>query len=119
MKYMKQFGIILTVTFLGEVLKHMILLPIPSSIYGLVLMLAGLKLKIIPLTAVKGAGNFLITIMPMLFIPSAVGLLTSWKALSSIFLPVIFITVVSTIMVMAITGRITQFVIRLDKRRKQ
>lgn len=118
MKYMKQFGIILLVTFLGELLKYLIPLPIPASIYGFVIMLVALKLKIISLEAVRGAGNFLINIMPMLFIPAAVGLLTSWNDLSSIFLPVIVITIVSTFMVMVIVGRVTQFVIRSSRKEK-
>ncbi len=116
MKYMKQFGIILLVTFLGEALKYLISLPIPASIYGLVIMLLALKFKIIPLKSVREAGNFLIHIMPMLFIPAGVGLLTSWNDLSSIILPVITITIISTIIVMGVVGRVTQFVIRRSKR---
>lgn len=118
MKYMKQFGIILFVTFLGELLRYLIPLPIPASIYGFVIMLTALKLKIIPLEAVRGAGNFLINIMPMLFIPATVGLLSSWTDLSPILLPVSAITIISTIMVMAIAGRVTQLVIRLNRKVK-
>ena len=40
MKYFKQFLIILSVSFLGEVLHALLPLPVPASIYGLVLMLA-------------------------------------------------------------------------------
>ncbi|WP_276929655.1 CidA/LrgA family protein [Herbinix luporum] len=116
MNYMKQFGIILLVSFLGEVLKHFLSLPIPASIYGLVIMLLALRFKIISLESVQGVGNFLINIMPMLFIPAGVGLLTSWNDLSPIFLPIILITIISTVMVMVVVGRITQFVIRMNKR---
>lgn len=117
MKYMKQFGIILAITFLGEALKYIIPLPIPASIYGLILMLAVLKLKIIPLTSVREAGAFLIEIMPMMFIPAAVGLLTSWKALKSIVIPITVITIISTIIVMAVSGKATQYVINIEKRK--
>ena len=58
MKYVQQFGIILAVTFAGEILKAFLPLPIPSSIYGLLLMLGLLITKIIPLEKVKEAGNF-------------------------------------------------------------
>lgn len=117
MKFMKQFGIILTVTFLGEVLRYIIPLPIPASIYGLILMLIALKVKIIPLSSVRDAGRFLIEIMPMMFIPAAAGLLTTWDSLKGICVPVIIITVVSTVIVMAVVGRVTQFVIRMEKRK--
>ena len=60
MKYFKQFGIILTVSFLGELLHALIPLPVPASIYGLVLMLAALITGLIPLDRVREAGSFLI-----------------------------------------------------------
>ena len=45
MKYVKQFGIIIIVSFLAEILNQVIPIPVPASIYGLVLMLAGLILS--------------------------------------------------------------------------
>ena len=91
MKYFKQFGVILTVSFLGEVLHAVLPLPVPASIYGLVLMLIALMTGIIPLAKVRDAGNFLIEIMPLMFIPAGVGLMTSWGALKPILVPVIVI----------------------------
>lgn len=118
MKFIKQFSIIILISLAGEILKYLIPLPIPASIYGLVLMLAGLSLKLIPLDSVREASLFLIDIMPLMFIPAGVGLLTSWGQLKPILFPVAVITVVSTIVVMGVTGRVTQFVIRLDKKKK-
>ena len=89
MKYFKQFGVILTVSFLGEVLHAVLPLPVPASIYGLVLMLIALMTGIIPLAKVRDAGNFLIEIMPLMFIPAGVGLMTSWGALKPILVPVL------------------------------
>ena len=118
MKFMKEFGIILTVTFVGEVLKYLIPLPIPASIYGLVLMLVVLRTNVIPLESVQKTGKFMIEIMPMMFIPAAVGLLDSWGTLKSIFIPIVLITVVSTIVVMVVTGRVTQRIICHEKRKE-
>lgn len=119
MKFIKQFGIILGVTFIGETLKYFIHLPIPASIYGLIIMLLLLMTKIISLDQVKETGNYLIEIMPIMFIPAAVGLITLWKELKLIWLPVSIITIITTVIVMAVTGRVTQFIIRLEKRNKQ
>lgn len=116
MKYIRQFGIILAVSFLGEVLKGLIPLPIPASIYGLLLMLAALCLHIIPLEAVKDTGKFLIEIMPLMFIPAAVGLTESWDKISPILVQLIVVTVISTVAVMAVSGRVTQWVIRRNRR---
>lgn len=119
MKYLKQFGLILLISFCGEVLSYFIPLPVPASIYGLVLMLAALMTGRIPLSAVRDTGKLLIEIMPIMFIPAAVGLIRYWHVLRPVLIPVAVITLVSTVVVMAGTGRITQAVIRLGERRKR
>ena len=118
MKLIRQFGIILAITFDGEVLKGLLPLPIPVSIYGLLLMLVLLITGILPLEAVQDAGKFLIEIMPVLFVPAAVGLLDSWPSLQAVLLPVSVITVVTTIFVMAVSGLVTQAVIRRERKPK-
>ncbi|MCI5712022.1 MAG: CidA/LrgA family protein [Lachnospiraceae bacterium] len=115
MRFMKQFGVILAITFLGEVLRYVIPLPIPASIYGLVLMLLALKSGVVKLDQVKETGDFLIEIMPMMFIPAAVGLLVSWDSLKEIWLPVVVITLLTTIIVIAVSGLVTQWIGRFGK----
>ena len=115
MKHLKQFLIILLFSFLGEGLKALLPLPVPASIYGLVLLFAALELGIIKLSAVEDAGKFLIEIMPVMFIPGA-GLVESWSALKPICVQVVVIMFVSTIVVMVISGRVTQFVIRRNRK---
>lgn len=115
MKYIEQFAIILTMSFLGELLHHVIPLPIPGSIYGLILLLLSLVTGIVKMDQIKEASTFLIEIMPMMFIPAAAGLLTSWSSLKPVLLPVCVITIVSTVAVMIVSGRVTQHIIRREK----
>ena len=110
MKYLRQFMIILLLSFLGEVLKMFIPLPIPASVYGLVLMLLCLVTGILKTSQVKEAAFFLIEIMPVMFIPAAAGLIDSWKVLQPLLLPILVITVVITIFVMVVTGKIAQMI---------
>ena len=70
MKYIRQFIIIILISFIGEVLNYLLPLPIPASIYGLVLMLLGLVRGLIPLAAVRDTAHFLVEIMPLMFIRS-------------------------------------------------
>lgn len=109
MKYIKQFLIILAVTCVGEILKYFIPLPIPASIYGLVIMLALLITRRVRLESVKETGEFLVEIMPLMFIPPAVGLMVSWEQLQPILIPTLVIIVVSTVVVMAVTGKVTDW----------
>lgn len=115
MRYLKQFLIIIVISFIGEVLKEIIPFAIPASIYGMVLMLAALCTGVIKLEQVKEAGDFLIEIMPVMFIPAAAGLLDSWKILKPVLMPVSVITVVSTVVVMVVAGHVTQLVVKHDK----
>ena len=110
MKFLRQFMIILLLSFLGEVLKMFIPLPIPASVYGLVLMLLCLVTGILKTSQVKEAAFFLIEIMPVMFIPAAAGLIDSCKVLQPLLLPILVITVVITIFVMVVTGKIAQMI---------
>lgn len=116
MRYLKQFTIILFISFLGELLHWMIPLPVPASIYGLLLMLGALCTGVIKLSSVRESGKFLIDIMPVMFIPASVGLLDSWGVLKPVWLPVAVITLVSTVVVMAVSGLVAQAVIRRSRK---
>ena len=115
MKFIKQFGIILAISFIGEIMNYLIPLPVPASIYGLVLMLLCLHFGIVHIDSVKDSGKFLIEIMPLMFIPAAVGLIESWKTIGSKIGTYLIITVLSTIFVMIVAGHTTQAFIRFSK----
>ncbi len=116
MKYLKQFMLILLVSFLGEALKFLLPFSVPASIYGLVLLFLALEAKVIKLEAVKDAAKYLIEIMPLMFIPAGVGLLDSWDILRPVFFRIAVIIVVSTAAVMAVSGRVTQFMIQKSQK---
>lgn len=116
MRYLKQLAIILLISFCGEALHFLIPVPVPASIYGLLLMLLALCTGVVKLASVRETGKFLIDIMPIMFIPAAVGLLESWGILRPIWLPVAEITVVTTVAVMAVSGLVAQWVIRREKK---
>lgn len=108
MKYLRQFAIILFISLLGELFRVLIPLPIPASVYGLVLMLLALITGILKVHQVKEASALLIEIMPVMFIPAGVGLLESWPALRPVWIPVVLITILTTVLVMVVTGRVAQ-----------
>lgn len=119
MKYLTQIGIILTISFVGEVLNKIIPLPIPASIYGMIILFVALVTGIIKLSSVKDTGKFLIDIMPLLFIPATVGLIDSWEIIQGFLLAIIVISLVSTVIVAAVSGRITQFIINRKTNNKK
>lgn len=118
MKYVIQFLIIIAFSFIGELLHYIIPLPIPASIYGIILLFAALQCKILKVKDIKETSSFLIAVMPIMFVPAAAGLIDSWSAVRDSLLQYIIITVVSTFIVMGVAGKVTQFVIRKEKKKK-
>ncbi len=112
MKFLKQTTIILLFSFMGEVLHDLLPLPVPASIYGMVLLFAALQTGALSASSIRETGSFLIEIMPVMFIPAAVGLLDSWEVLRPVFLPFALLTVVATPVVMVTAGRVTQSLLR-------
>lgn len=118
MKYLRQFMIILLVSFVGELLKYVIPLPVPASIYGLVILFILLETGTLKLDAVKETAVFLIEIMPLMFIPAGVGLMESWGDLNSMLVEVVVIILVSTVLVMGVSGKVTELVLKRSANRK-
>lgn len=112
MKFVKQLLIILSISFIAEIMEYFIPLPVAASIYGLILMLIGLVTGLIPLKEVEDAADFLVEIMPIMFIPATVGIMTSIEALKQMLVPLCVISIVSTVLVFGVTGRVTQGIIR-------
>lgn len=70
----------------------------------------------IKLEQVKIAADFLIEIMPPMFIPAAVGLIVTWSDLKAILVPVLVITCITTLsLLLVVTGRTAQAVMHLKE----
>ncbi len=108
MKYLTQFLKILAFTLAGELLQRLVPLPIPASVYGLVLLFAALNTGLVKLEQVKDAGGFLISILPILFVSPAVGILDNWEAIRGALIPILALTLLSTVLTFGIAGRATQ-----------
>lgn len=119
MKYVIQFLIIAAFAFIGELLHWFIPLPIPASIYGIVLLFIALELKWVKVCDIREVSSFLIAVMPIMFIPAAAGLMESWGAVKSSVWEYALITIVSTFVVMGVSGAVTQFVIWRGKKKNE
>ena len=116
MKYVVQFFIIALISLVGELLAKVVPLPVPGSIYGLVLMFAALKSGICPVSAVKETSGFLLEIMPVFFIAPAIAILDNMEVLRSNWIFFLVVSFFSTIVAMVVSGYVTQIVIRAKTR---
>ncbi len=108
MKYVYQMARIVGFCFLGEMLAALLPLPLPASVYGLLLMAAALRLGLLKLEQVREAGLFLTGIFPLLFVPAASGVLELGRELLDVLLPLVIAIVPVTALVMAVTGMVAQ-----------
>lgn len=116
MTYLPQFLIIMTVSLLGELLQRLIPLPIPASVYGIVLLFGALCCKIVKVDQVKKAGNFLVSLLPLLFVSPVASLLDSWPVVKDALVPLLGLTVVSTLLTFLISGKTAQWFLRKEDR---
>ena len=108
MKYLSQVCIILGFSLAGEALQRLLPLPIPASVYGLVLLFAALCTGVVKLEQVKEAGDFLKSLLPLLFVAPTVGIMEHWSVISPELLPILLLIGATTIVTFALSGRITQ-----------
>ena len=119
MKYVKQFLLILIISFIGEVFNFFLPLPIPGNIYGMIFLFLLLWSGCLKIHQIKETSKFLVDIMPILFIPYAVGIITEIEELKKMWWQIIVITIFTTAIVIVISGLVTQTVIRRNGKNKK
>lgn len=119
MKHLKQIAIILAVSFAGEALHSLIPLPVPGSIYGLLLMLALLMTGIVKIHEVKAVGDWLITLMPIMFVAPTAGLISGFDSYRGFIIPIIVIVLVTTPLTMVVTGKTVEGLMRVEEKKRK
>lgn len=117
MDILRQFGIILALAFVGEILHALLPLPIPASIYGILLLFVMLRFKVLHVVQIRETVTFLIETMPIMFVPAAAGLLNAWGIIKPKLIPYLIIIVVGMVVVMVVSGLTTQFIINHQKKK--
>ena len=113
--YLKQSALIFGFSLLGEALNRLIPLPIPAAVYGLLLLFTALCLKLVKVEHINKISDFLLTILPLLFVSPAVNLLESWNILAPRVIPIVLLVFSSTILVFAVAGVVSQLICGKEK----
>lgn len=109
MKYVFQIVYILLFTLAGEFLQAVIPLPIPSAIYGIALLFIALSTGLIKEKKISDAADFLISLIPLLFVAPVAKVLQYWGLIAPRLIAICFITLVSTLLVFAVSGLVTKW----------
>lgn len=111
MKRLTQFGIILLILLFSDMIQSYFNLSIPSSIIGILILLLLLLFKLIRLEWVEDISKVLLDNLSLLFIPAGVGIINEFEIFKGNILPIIFIIVITTIVVILVTGYTVQALI--------
>ena len=118
MKYLQQAVIIAAVTFAAEIIKYFVPLPIPASIYGLLMLFILLKSGLLKLEQIENVGRLLLELMPLLLVPASTSFLTVLDTIQQMLLPVLIMGFIGTTIVMAVTGCVSQQMIRRKEKKE-
>ena len=106
----RQCSILFGCLALGELVVYLTGIHLPSSIIGMLLLTLFLQLGWIKLEWVQGLSNFLVANLGFFFVPSGVALMLYFDIIEAQFWPIVVATVVSTILVLDVTGWVHQIV---------
>lgn len=116
MKYLFQLLIILIFTYVAEAAVQVFAIPFPGSVLGMLALFAAMKLGWIKPESVRGAGDYLLSVLPVMFVPLGVGIMKYGDILVGQLTSLILILAVTTVLVMAVTGRMVQWIMRRGER---
>lgn len=108
MKYLYQFAVIMLFSLLGELLHLLLPIPIPASIYGMVLLFIALACKLVKVEMVKETGSFLVSMLSLLFVVPTVGLMGCWPLIGDKLPQLAILVVVTTVVTFFISGILTR-----------
>lgn len=115
MKFLREFTILCTCLFVGSILKTLIPLPIPETIYGMAILFALFITKAIKTADVRGAANVILSNMSFLFVPVGVGIIEHFALFKQNFVSMFAITFLATAVAMTVTMLVVTLI---QKRRK-
>lgn len=115
MKFLKQLILILGISMIGEIFCFLLPIKIPSSIWGLAILILLLLTKAIVIEDIEETAHFFVTFMPVLFVPATFGLVEKWSQFKSLLPRLLIIIMLTTFVSMMISGKITDYFI--DRRK--
>lgn len=108
-----QIAIIYIIYMAGNLISSFIadFIVIPGNIIGMVILLVLLTSNVLKLAMIEETGNFMLKYMGFFFVPLTVGLMESYKLIQDSIVQIAIILVVSCILVMFVSAKVTDILI--------
>ncbi|HWR25319.1 MAG TPA: CidA/LrgA family protein [Methanosarcina sp.] len=101
---LKQFTIILSIYFLGELIQKITGFPILGNIVGMLLLLSCLSIGIIKLEMIDKISDFLLENLAFFFLPASVSIITFFNLLEGKWPIILGISLISTVITLVAAG---------------
>ncbi len=119
MKTLRQLSIVLLILSVGQILQTKFNLFIPGTILGMMILLILLLTKVIKLKWIENITNVLLDHISIFFVPANVGVMVYLSQIKDVWAQILFIAIISTVVVMGVTGAVVQLVDRLMARSRK
>ncbi|MGB9940604.1 CidA/LrgA family protein [Methanosarcina sp.] len=109
---LKQFSIILSIYFLGELIQKVSGLPIPGNVIGMLILFFGLYTGIIKLNMIGKISELLLENLAFFFLPAGISLITCFALLEGKWTAILVVSLISTVITLGVTGLTVELVKR-------
>ncbi|MFD1067098.1 CidA/LrgA family protein [Oceanobacillus locisalsi] len=109
-----QIGILFLFNYIGVLIQNFFALNIPGSLIGMLLLFVLLISKVIPLRWIQSGVDFLLKDIPFFFIPVTVGVIQYLSFFFGKGSLTILLVIISTFMVIGISGIVTNALLRKE-----
>ncbi|AKB80641.1 Antiholin-like protein LrgA [Methanosarcina barkeri 3] len=109
---LKQFSIILSIYFLGELIQKALGLPVPGNVLGMLILFFSLCTGVIKLNMIDKISDFLLENMAFFFLPAGASLITCFALLEGKLTAILAVSLISTFIILAVTGLTVELVQR-------
>jgi holin-like protein len=104
--------VILACQLAGEAVARLFRLPVPGPVIGMAILFCGLLARRGMPEGLESSGGFLLRILPMLFVPAGVGIITHIDVLARSWAAFAGAIVAGTMLTIAVTGLVMQAALR-------
>lgn len=119
LKLFREALIILGIYLVGDLLSTSLHLPIPGNILGMVILFILLCTKIVKVDNISNVTNFLLDHLAFFFIPAGVGLMASLGIIKSTWWQLLIVCILTTAIIIGVTGIIVQSISRKTKEKNR
>ena len=119
MRLLLQLALILAVCFIGDFLHRVCGIPLPGNILAMLILFLLLCTKLVKVDQIAERSDFFLKRLPFFFLPPTIGILAVYGVLKGNLILFFLLSVLATIVTLAVSGKVTDIMVNVQKKRKK